>query len=89
MLALTMSARAMIRTMRARQASGLRVMDGRALGSSITMRSRGSAAAMASSVVAMGSRTRPSDPVRKARADTGIPPASGPGSTFGADVASV
>ena len=89
MLALTMSARAMIRAMRARQATGSRVMDGRAFGSSITMRSRGTAEAIVSSVDAMGSRTRPSEPVRNARAEGGIPPASGPGSTFGADVASV
>ncbi len=89
MLALTMSARAMIRVMRARHASGSGVIDGRALGSSITMRSRGTAMAMASRVEAMGSRTRPSDPVRNARADAGIPPASGPGSTEGAEVASV
>ena len=64
-------------------------MDGRQLGSNITSTSSGSPATQASSVVAIGSSTKPSVPVSTARVPAGSPAASGPGWTAGADVPSV
>ena len=74
--------------MRARQASGSRVIEGRALGSSMTTRSPAHRRwPIASRVVAMGSSTKPSVPVSTARARRRKPAGERPGSTAGADVA--